>query len=81
MSILGCGYFARYDGEFIYAEKPSLTNFSPRPSLPPVFAVGKNRRRKPGAFNYVICATDDVTGSRHKDMFMLMSSATEKLQK
>ena len=65
-----------YDSEFIYAEKPSLTSFSPKPSLPPVFVVGKNRRRRPGAFYYVICGIDDVTGSKHKDMFILMSSAT-----
>ena len=40
------------------------------------FCSRKNRRRRPGAFYYVICGIDDVTGSKHKDMFILMSSAT-----
>lgn len=64
--------------EFIYAEKPSLTSSVPGH---PVFVVRKNRQRRPGASYYVICGMDDVTVSRHKDMFILMSLATEKLQK
>ena len=63
-----------------------VASLVPRPSPAPVFdrlQYAKTDRggRRPGESYHVIRGTNDVTGSRHEDIFTFISPATEKLEK
>ena len=48
------------------------------PSLPPVFDNLQKGSEKAWGSYHVIQGTDDITGSRHEDIFIFISLAAEK---